>query len=236
MEAQQYHHWKKYVAVFFITLGIFIAAIYLANSISNRKIAELRTIQDSVTTDILSSETRFALLEQTSCDHLVDDPILSEELGLFGARLASMERQHGGDDAEVRQVKRYYSLLQIKDFLLMEELAEKCDTKPVSILFFYEGNCPACERQGYVLSAITEQYPDVRVYSFDYNLELSALRTLISIYKVPQEELPVMVINGKLYLGFVKESDLQAMLDEYYPDTDNTEEDSLEEDTLTTQE
>ena len=80
----------------------------------------------------------------------------------------------------------------------MQKIADKCKTKPVSILYFYsnQGDCADCSRLGDVLTYLRQTYPDLRVYSFDYNLDLSALQTLIALRKV-KSELPALVINNR---------------------------------------
>ena len=63
-------NWKKYVWTFLITVAIFITAIVLSNYFSNKKIASLREIEDKISTDIMSSETQYALLAESSCKDL----------------------------------------------------------------------------------------------------------------------------------------------------------------------
>jgi hypothetical protein len=84
----------------------------------------------------------------------------------------------------------------------------------VFVLYFYttESNCAECTKQGYVLTALREKYPEFRVYSFDYNIDLSAVKTLISIYDVEDTKLPAMVINGKLVTGFKNVEEVEKML------------------------
>ena len=50
--------WIKYIIVFFITVALFAIAAGLSNFFSNKKIENMRTIQDKLSTDILSSETQ----------------------------------------------------------------------------------------------------------------------------------------------------------------------------------
>lgn len=216
------HDWKKYLIVFLITLGIFLIAIYLSSSFSNKRFAEMRTFQDKLATDILSSETRFALLERTSCEHFVDDDaLLSEELNLFGERLARMERQLGADDPEVEQLSRYYSLLQVKDYLLVTQLADKCDTAPVVMLYFTKEDCPECRRQEYIIDDVHRDYTELSLYSFDYDTELSAVRTLISTLDVTEEDLPVIILNDEVYTGGMPEELLREKLTELFPEKEN---------------
>jgi hypothetical protein len=46
-----------------------------------------------------------------------------------------------------------------------------------------------------------ETYPSLRVYSFDYNLDLGALSTLIAVEKI-KAPFPAFVIDGKRVNGF----------------------------------
>jgi hypothetical protein len=213
------HDWKKYLIVFLITLGIFLVAIYLSSSLSNKRFAEMRTFQDKLATDILSSETRFALLERTSCEHFVDDDaLLSEELNLFGERLARMRRQLSANDPEVEQLSRYYSLLQVKDYLLVTQLAEKCATAPTVMLYFTKEDCAACERQQYIIDDVHKDYTDLSLYSFDYDTELSAVRTLISTLDVDEEDLPVIILNDEVYNGGLTEDELREKVGVFFPE------------------
>ena len=92
----------------------------------------------------------------------------------------------------------------------MKKIAEKCNTSPLSIVYFYssKGDCVDCEKQGYVLTRIRQDYPEVRVYAFDYNLDTSALQTLISINKI-ENNLPALLISDETYYGFQDVEDLE---------------------------
>jgi len=190
---------KKYLFSFIITAIIFATAIYLSNYFSQKKLDEIRNIQDKISIDILSSETQFSLLEESLCKDLGTET-LSSELGELENKLAYTENMRGVNDPEVTTLKRYYSLLEIKDYLLMNKISEKCNKTPLSIIYFYSTNndCLDCEKEDYVLTKLRETYPDLRIYSFDYNLDLSAVRTLISINKT-RNELPALIIKDKTY-------------------------------------
>lgn len=206
--------WKKYFFSFAITAVIFTTAIYLSNYFGDKKIEEIRGIQDKIAIDILSSETQFALLAESSCED-VGVGTLSAELGEIENKLSYTENQRGHDDPEVLSLKKYYSLLQIKDYLLMNRISEKCKKTPLSIIYFYSSNttCEDCEREGYVLTKLRETYPELRVYSFDYNIDVPAVKTLISINKV-RNELPAIFIQGKVYYGFQSIEDLEKAMPE----------------------
>ena len=205
--------WKKYALAFVITAGIFITAISISTWFNNHRINEIRGLQDSISINILSSETQFNLLKDAACTDLFSSA-LGQELGNLSDRLSYMESIGKGADSDVVTLKRYYSLLEIKDFLLINSTAAKCPKRPIPILYFYQADCPDCDRQGEVLTYIRQQYPDiVRVYSFDYDLDVSALKTLANIHKV-NTPLPAIIIKDKTYAGFHSIEDIQGLIPE----------------------
>ncbi len=205
--------WKKYIFVLLITVAIFATSLYASNYFNNRRINELRDIEDKISTDILSLETQFDLLEEVSCEDFKDTPVLTPELNALAARLNYTEDQLGSNNDEVVRLKRIYSLLLIKDSLLSKRIATECKTNPVSIMYFYsnKGDCEDCKKQGYVLTELQQRYPSLRIYAFDYNLDLSALRTLRSVYKV-EANLPALVINNKVYYGYKNQDDIERIV------------------------
>lgn len=201
MNQHEPHDWKKYIIVFFITSTIFISGLWFSNYLNNRKINQLKSIESTISLDLLSSETQFDLLQEISCKD-ISNTVLSSELRSLANKISFSENNIGVENVDVISLKKSYSLLEIKDYLLMKKITERCGKKSVFIQYFYgNDNCDDCIKQGYVLTSLSEKYPNLRVYSFDYNLDLSALRAMISIYKVPKD-LPAIVINGKVYSGF----------------------------------
>ncbi|MCX6701816.1 MAG: hypothetical protein NTX96_01310 [Candidatus Zambryskibacteria bacterium] len=204
---------KKYLYSFLITVIIFSTAIFLSNYFGQKKLDEIRNIQDKISIDILSSETQFSLLEESLCKDL-GTGTLSTELANLENKLAYTENERGVNDPEVQTLKQYYSLLEIKDYLLMNKISDKCKKTPLSIIYFYSNNdCGDCEKEGYVLTRLRETYPELRIYSFDYNLNISAVKTLISINKV-ENKLPALIIKDKIYYGFQSIEDLEKAVPE----------------------
>lgn len=208
---------KKYIFTFVITTALFATAFFASIFFSNRRVETVKSIQDNIAIDILSSETQFDLLKEVPCGN-VSDTILSPELSVLGDKLSHTENERGSNDADVLYLKKYYSLLEIKDYILSNKLVEKCgvNKKPVSIIYFYSnvGDCPDCIKEGYVLTRLKEMYPDLRVYSFDYNLQLSAVDSMKKIYRIG-DDLPAIVIENKTYTGFKTLEELKDLL----PDT-----------------
>jgi len=214
MKREQTTDWKKYLIVFLITFFIFATAFYVSNSLNDKKLEEIRQIEDSISIDILSLETQFDLFEQLTCDS-VTDSILSKELGELASRIEYGEKNFDSLSKELVGLKKYYSLLQIKDFLLMQKARERCDLNIESVIYFYgREDCDDCRKQGYVLTDVRNDYPELRVYSFDYFLDVSAIDALKSIYKIDEKNLPALIINGKTYNGFKNREDIETIMPE----------------------
>jgi len=197
-----------------IALGItFVIAgtvAYAIDYLNRARVAELLAIEDQLSIDTLSLDTQFSLLESAPCESAASSTTLTSELSDLGDRLSYMESQLGNDNAQVIRLKEQYSLLEIRDYLITKDLAKACGTKPVTVLYFYSntGDCADCDKAGYALSYLRNTYPALRVYSFDYNLDLGALKTLITLDKI-KNTLPAFVINGKQYYGFTSLSDFE---------------------------
>ncbi len=194
----------------FITIVLAGTVTYAVDYLNRARIADLSNMADQLSIDTISIDTQFSLLAETPCDSAASSTTLTSELSDLGTRLAYTEAQLGTDNAQVVRLKEQYSLLEIRDYLLTKQLAQACGTKPVTVLYFYSnaGDCPDCDRAGYALSYLHHTYPALRVYSFDYNLDLGALQTLSAIYKI-HGELPAFVIDGKTSYGFTSLTGLE---------------------------
>ena len=209
---QKKFDWKRYVIVFFITLGLFLTALYVSNYFNNRKLNQLQGIQDKISIDILSSETQYSLLSELSCKN-ISDSVLSSELNDLGNKI-EWSQANLSATTELDYLKKYYSLLEIKDYLLAKKISSRCGVKSAFILYFYTTaqNCSECEKQGIVLSSLRVRYPELKVYSFDFNTDLSAVEAMIKIYSIKDTKLPAVVINDELLTGFQDVNKLETLI------------------------
>ncbi len=197
-----------------ITTALVGTIIYSISYLNRLRVAELNAISDQLSIDTLSLDTQFSLLASAPCSTINDGGTeLTNELHDLGARLNYTEGQLGADDAQVIRLKKQYTLLEIRDYLVTQQLASACDTDPVTVLYFYSnvpGECEDCDRASFALSYLREQYPNLRVYSFDYHLDLGALQTLIALNKVKPEFPGFMILNDAPIYGFTELEDLLA--------------------------
>ena len=204
---RSYYFW-----VLLITIGLFSLSLAIGEYINTRRTNELKAQEEKLAIDILSLETQFELLKDASCK-VFDRTSLRRELDSLLARLTFMEDQIGEDNPDVFRLKRYYSILQIKDYLITKKVSAECKQNLALILYFYptKNECDVCRMQDYILKAIRSKYPQVEVYSFDYNIDLPAVKTLITLHSVPENP-PVYDINGKLYSSFSSFEDMENVI------------------------
>lgn len=213
MDSKTSFDWKSAFLALVITIGIFLTVVLLSRFITNQKIASIRAAQDSIALDIMSSETEFSLLSELSCKNVSTTSTLTQELNSMAEKITYSENNITKKE-DVAQLKRYYTLLEIKDFLLSNKISERCGKKTTSILYVYTTaeNCSECTKQGYVLTALREKYPDLRVYSFDYNVDLSALHALLATFGVKDTALPAVIVNDSIHTGFQSLEDIEKLI------------------------
>ena len=211
MDNSQKLDWKKYVFALIITGLIFTTAIFLGNYFNDKKINQINNIESNISLDIMASETQFALLSELSCDYLASTTALSQELNNLDERLTYIQGSLGTDNEEFIRLKKQYSVLEIKDYLLLKKLDNKCKTKPISILYFYTNDCLDCTKEGYVLTQLRQKYPNVRVYSFDLSMNMPVINTFSKINNIGTK-MPAVIIQGRVNSGFNGLEDLEKLL------------------------
>jgi hypothetical protein len=206
---------KKYLVTFIITAIIFTVMLYINNLLDQKRLVDVKAVQDQISLDLLSSETQFNLLRESSCENIGSSTVLSTELNSLAKKLSYLESNDTGKpNPELTYLKKYYSLLEIKDFILMKQINQKCSSKPISILYFYgnKSDCADCEKMSYVLTYLREQYPELRIYSFDTNLNLSAIDTLNTVYHINSTKLPALVYNENTFVGYKSIDEMKEII------------------------
>lgn len=206
-------HYKRYILALIISLVIFLSGFLASNTLTNKKLESLKNVEDDISLNILSSETEYDILKEVSCDNFKNQTALTKEIGELADKLSLLENNNE-NDVRILSAKKRYSLLLIKDYLLSKRLSENCGTKPTFVIYFY-GNadvCPECVRTGYALSSLRQDYEKLRIYAFDYNLDLPLIKTFASLYNVSSMELPTVIINNRKYVGLNTKESIDALL------------------------
>lgn len=200
----------KFVNVFAITALIFIIGILLGSYITGIKLDNLTEMEDDLKTHAMSVEMQYEILQEDPCK-AINSSSLTDELNSIGERLVFMENELGWDDKNVIRLKEYFSLLEIRHWLLLRKNNDMCSGGLNPILYFYsnQGDCPKCEQQGFILTNFKRNHEDARVYHFDINIDNPALDTVKELYNVKYA--PALVVNDETFHGFISKDKLEEL-------------------------
>ena len=120
--------YTRYLVAMIITTALFASAYFASNYFTNRRLSSIDTIQENLYVENMANQVQYDLLQESSCSNITSS-ILSDDLAKTGDKLSYTEADLGASNAKVIYLKKYYSLLQIKDYLLSKKLAEKCANK-----------------------------------------------------------------------------------------------------------
>jgi hypothetical protein len=98
------------------------------------------------------------------------------------------------------KLKRDYTLLSIRVWLLSLNVKEKCGEDIIPALYFYSKDCDKCIDESYVLDNIKKEKPNFSAFIVDYNLNESIVKVIINVWNVTK--VPSFIIGDKLYSGY----------------------------------
>lgn len=201
----------KYLAVFATTTLIFIAGIFMGSVMSTKKLTNIQALEQELTIDTMALEVQYLMLVENLCEQINSTP-LTDELYKIGTRLGHMENTLGETNIDVLRLKEFYSLLQIRHWLLAKKQKKECDVSKDFILYFYSNlkDCKTCKEQGFVLDYLHKKDPNLNIYSFDIHLSNVALETLKKLFVIKNP--PSLIINDLLFEGFKDRDELEQLL------------------------
>jgi cell division protein FtsB len=199
----------RLVVAAFIAVVLFILGFMLGSQVVQSKISQLQDTQNAIQVDTLSLEIESQLQSENPCSS-ANLEALGHRLEQLGPKLDFLEGQ-ARDNTELASLKKYYSLLEIKHWLAIKGLNKNCNKNFAPILYFYSNNgCNKCSVQGSVLLTEKEKNPRLMIYSFDVDLDLSAIKILKTEYNI--NSVPAVVIFDKKYEGLQDANELGAIL------------------------
>ncbi len=94
-----------------------------------------------------------------------------------------------------RNEAMYYSMLK--------SMKKKCNNVNQTIILYFfkkKAECPDCDAQSFVLTDINKEIdPELSIFSFDANLDISSVQMLVNYYKV--DDYPCIVVEDTKYCG-----------------------------------
>jgi hypothetical protein len=203
----------RYIATFSLVSLIFIVGIIIGQLVTEQKVKEFSSLSKELRLYFIAMDTQEKLAKEFICN--VDIWKLTEDKAKLGSKIEFLEARLGKNNKDVKELLKEYTLLSIRQWLLLKEFKEKCNQTLVIILFFYsnERNASLSEAQGYVLDYIYHRYGKlISTFAFDYDVESLPLDVLKKVYNI--KTVPSLVINDKTYFGFKGKDELDAIIRE----------------------
>jgi len=202
--------WKNVILALLFTIIIFIAGLFLGNQLIHNKYNYLQKAQEDMWLQTQSINLHYEIISEDPCKS-TNSTFLVRELDVMGQRLEHLETIYGKSSQQILSLKQQYSHIQIQHWLIQKEIKKNCNISKDLILYFYSNeNCPKCERQGEVLSALKAIYKDdVLIYSHDSALNDPASITLRQIYNVV--DYPTIVYNENVFRDLVSLNQLRKI-------------------------
>ncbi|MBN2122365.1 hypothetical protein JW721_04930 [Candidatus Micrarchaeota archaeon] len=198
-----------YLAALILTILVFSLGIYVGMIIDEQAQGEVERGISSLEDKLYFS--RILMLAQEEIGEFC--PIYSENLEavaaereLIGDRLEYLEEVRGVYDA---QLKESYFYLELENYLLLRKMQDQCGGSQVLILFFY-GEGEGSLEQGAVLDSLRAKNGNVKVFSFDGEMDSSAVEALIESYGV--HSYPSLVIDGQTVSGLQSLVEIEGII------------------------
>lgn len=181
-------NWVRILLSFLIATFLFFLGLLLG-FISRGYVSQSSTdLAQSVRNDISNLETAYLLQQDFPCSlQLIDTT--SQRLDSLGDLITLLETKKGKFSSDVLELKKLYTVLEVRHFILTEKRNEQCGGKNNIIFFFYsnEEKCQSeVEQTSFILKYVKNKHPEVNIYSFDINLDSDIVKILKTEYKTEQ--------------------------------------------------
>ena len=204
----------RYFIAFVLTASIFIIGILIGNLMGQYKVSKIYESQRDLTTQFLTQGLQSDLLLETPCN-FINNELVSSDLFNVGRRLDALERERGSKDLDVISLKKYYTALQLRDYLYFKKANTECNSSYLLNLFFYSNDkdkCPECGDQGLILTYARNKNKKLRTYSFDVDVDSPLINYLIKGYNITS--VPSVSFNDKLFFKFVDKNETMDIIEQ----------------------
>lgn len=204
---------KLFTLALILTIVVFSVGVGIGLGLDYFRIKDLSDSfrEDKLDMESFVVEQQFIREMEGGCDLLqsrVSD--LTESAYSTGTKLEKYESA-GYTDEEYHVLKRENMVTKVRLLMALEELEERCNESPNTIIFFYERNSNECVRQGQVLDELNRE-KDYRLSIFSFDTEFKReplIRVLNKKYNVT--EVPTLIVNGKVKEeGFTSKGKLES--------------------------
>lgn len=210
--------WPFYLVTFVITALVFISGVYFGFFLNRAKSSELQEMVSDLDKIRTEQELNLLLIDylpNKTCD------IMRYELEEIIPRINELEKEvtfyedtRKFEESSYMETKKDYMINQIKYWLYMEKLKSSCDLNVTTLIYFYSNReCDLCRNQGIVLDYMKNRHKsDLMIFALDTDLGMNSIEIIRKSYGI--ETLPALIVNEKIYGGFVNRTSLEEIINQ----------------------
>jgi len=191
----------KIIVAFLFALILFLLGIFSGYYLNQKKIENIENLEKDILVSLQDIDVLFSEINESNiCENKKYLDRIGEELDKYAIKLSFLEENLGKNNEMVIRLKKPYTILLIKHYLLTREI-KNCE-KIVIILFLYSNKpeyISLSENEGIILGYIKKKYGNekIKVYSLDVELGLKNVENIIEKYNI--KKYPSLIINDEVY-------------------------------------
>lgn len=214
---------RRHLIVFTLTFLIFTIGLMLGLLVTKEREEALENINkiENLKYDSLQLQHLYmtSLAEEKDCVGMLSS--LEENVKeLEGARerIENYIKDSKTNKNSYIEIKREYTLAQLRYWLFVRKYRDICDGDFVSILYFYSNSdeCTECRTQGIILTYLKSLLKDrILTFSFDADFEDEPMiKTLKKVYNIT--EVPIVIIENTKFSGLIELDELKKEICSWY--------------------
>ncbi|MBW2969870.1 hypothetical protein KY319_01980 [Candidatus Woesearchaeota archaeon] len=204
----------------FLTILIFAIGIMLNHVFDSFRISIIETVmtEHEISSESYRAERFFTeTFGGDTCEIMVTRiSDLKKEIRKVGEDLGTYSRFSFFRRKDYDYLKRKYFLLEFRFLALIQRLNQECDKPYLPIIFFYEIDDDASERQGFILQDLSEEYDQhLVVLNLDKDYTDEPLVSLLAKnYNVTTA--PTLIIDGMKHEGLIYTGEINASIQKVF--------------------
>jgi len=211
---------KRFSLALILTCFVFLVGLLVGNTLTNQRTGYLEEIayKQKLDYESLQLQSLYLDLSASNASCSIFNQILETSLNDVGTAQAKIDlyiKETSKDSYS--ELKREYTLAQVRYWLLNKRIKQACTGEHVSILYLYSNDdCVECGAQGTILSYLKEKLQDkLFVFSLDSDFDqepmVSILRQTYNITKIPS-----IVIEDQVFDKLIGKADLIKEICSHY--------------------
>ena len=203
---------RMYFFAFVASLLLFTVGLVLGWQWGYSAVTQMRSELDALSADEAGVELVSLLGNESFACQIYESEFarMFQKTEEYGSKLAELEVRKGKMDSEVLELKKAYSAMQLRNYLLQQRMDSRCGYRHNVIIYFYsnENYTPETD-EGLQIGKVDKEF-GVYTYHFDVNVDSPIVRGLKAAYGVTA--VPTLIINGRKYEGFMTADELRSAL------------------------